>query len=258
MHGTTAIRAWPHAFVRAGFIALASALLLAASQVPAATEPPAPGSDTRIELKLSPPGIQVDTAAAAADDEKDSDDRRSKRRRATIRIDSDRDFESFKDAARAAPWVVGLVFLVVGSIFLTPVILLIGIVWYKLRKTRMQNEALVKLAEQGVVPAAQAVDSVVSGVMPGAGLAAGTGAALAAGSSYQQTVATRRRVIWTDLRRGVLLTAIGLSLTMYSLIEHGSANWVGLVLLFLGVGYVVLWWFEDRHLGPRDAAGGPG
>ena len=76
--------------------------------------------------------------------------------------------------------------------------------------------------------------------MPEAGLAAGTGAALAAGSSYQQAVATRRRVVWSDLRKGVLLAAVGLSLTMYSVIEHGSANWLGLVLLFLGVGYIVL------------------
>ncbi len=255
MHGTTAIRAWPHAVVRAGFLVLASALLLAASQVPAATAPPAPGNDTRIELKVSPPGIKVETAAT--DDETDGDDSRGKRHRATIRIDSDRDFESFKDAVKTAPWIVGLVFLVVGSIFLTPVILLIGIVWYKLRKTRMQNDALLKLAEAGVVPAAQAVESVASGVMPDAGQAAAS-ATVAAGSSYQQVVATRRRDVWSDLRKGVLLAAIGFSLSLYSLVERGSANWFGLVLLFVGLGYVVLWWFEDRHLGPRNAAGGPG
>ena len=36
------------------------------------------------------------------------------------------------------------------------------------------------------------------------------------------------------------------------MIENGSANWLGLVLLFVGLGYIVLWWFEDRHLAQRD------
>ena len=28
----------------------------------------------------------------------------------------------------------------------------------------------------------------------------------------------------------------------------GTASWLGLVLMFLGLGYLLLWWFEDRHL----------
>ncbi len=78
----------------------------------------------------------------------------------------DDDFDSFNDALHTAPWVVGLAFLVAGSILLTPVFLLIGIIWYKLRKTRLQNEALLKLAEKGVMPPAQAVDTMMSGVTP--------------------------------------------------------------------------------------------
>jgi len=32
-----------------------------------------------------------------------------------------------------------------------------------------------------------------------------------------------------------------------------SASWVGLILLFLGIGYCVLWFFEDRApRGTRD------
>ena len=57
----------------------------------------------------------------------------------------------------------------------------------------------------------------------------------------------------TDLRKGVILTAIGLAFVFYSMINSSEANWVGLVLLFLGVGYILLWWFEDRHLQRREA-----
>jgi hypothetical protein len=37
------------------------------------------------------------------------------------------------------------------------------------------------------------------------------------------------------------------------MVESGSASWVGLVLMLLGVGYILLWWFEDRHLQRREA-----
>ena len=82
------------------------------------------------------------------------------RQRVHIQID---DFDSFNDAMDAAPWLVGVVFLVLGSIFLTPILLLVGIIWYKLRKTRLQNEAMLRLAERGVMPTAQAVDAVMAG-----------------------------------------------------------------------------------------------
>ena len=39
------------------------------------------------------------------------------------------------------------------------------------------------------------------------------------------------------------------------MLDDGSPNGLGLVLLFVGMGYVMLWWFEDRQLPP--AAGGP-
>jgi hypothetical protein len=263
MHGTTVVRTWPLAAVRAAFIALAIAVVLAAPPAPAASTPPAPGSETRIKVTPFPPSVQVD-ASTADEDDADSGSKHSKRQRAVIRLDSDRDFESFKDAVKTAPWIVGLVFLVVGSIFLTPIILLIGIVWYKLRKTRMQNDALLKLAEQGVIPTAQAVESVTSGVMPdasagaGAGASAGVAGASAAATSYQAAVASRRRVVWSDLRKGILVGAVGLSWTLYSIVKYSSANWLGLVLLFVGIGYIVLWWFEDRHLTQSKSPGASG
>jgi hypothetical protein len=194
------------------------------------------------------------TEADTTDSKPDSAERKRDRRRERIRIGDD-DFESFNEALHTAPWVVGLAFLVAGSILLTPVFLLIGIIWYKLRKTRLQNEAVLQLAERGAMAPAQAVDAVMSGVMPEAAVAS-TAAPLAASSAapvYQQAVISRRRAVWSDMRKGVILTAVGLSFVFYSMVENGSANWLGLVLMFLGLGYILLWWFEDRHLQRREA-----
>jgi hypothetical protein len=147
------------------------------------------------------------------------------------------------------PWVIGLIFLVVGSIFLTPIVLLIGIIWYKLRRARLQNEAMLALAEKGVVPPAQAAEALAAGASP----------ASAAPQVYQQVAAVRKRAVWSDLRKGVILSTIGLALSFYELTSSGGPSWVGLVLLFVGAGYVTLWWLEGRHLdqtrgGGTDAA----
>jgi hypothetical protein len=73
----------------------------------------------------------------------------------------------------------------------------------------------------------------------------------------------RKRVVWSDLRKGVIMTMIGLAFLFYWITESGSPSWVGLVLLFVGAGYVVLWWLESRHLeqtgaGRATNGGGPG
>src|ERR1700682_5539876 len=202
------------------------------------------------------PTVAPPAATAEADTTEakpDSAERKRDRRRERIRIGDD-DFESFNEALHTAPWVVGLAFLVAGSILLTPVFLLIGIIWYKLRKTRLQNEAVLQLAERGAMAPAQAVDAVMSGVMPEAAVASTATplAGSAAAPVYQQAVISRRRAVWSDMRKGVILTAVGLSFVFYSMVENGSANWLGLVLMFLGVGYILLWWFEDRHLQRRE------
>ena len=57
----------------------------------------------------------------------------------------------------------------------------------------------------------------------------------------------RARAVWSDLRRGIVLVAVGLAVQTCAMIEDGQASGIGLVLLFLGVGYVVLWYFEDRR-----------
>ena len=65
------------------------------------------------------------------------------------------------------------------------------------------------------------------------------------------------------VRKGVLMAGLGFALSMYSFLASRGPNAIGLVLLFVGLGFVVLWWFEQRHLAPpagvaRDAAPGPG
>jgi len=78
---------------------------------------------------------------------------------------------------------------------------------------------------------------------------------------YQQAVALRKRIVWSDLRKGVILSAIGLGLSFYAVTGSGEPSWIGLILLFVGVGYVALWWLEGRHLeqtGATRAGNGAG
>lgn len=244
--------------VSAALIALVLAALCLAGPGMAANAPVTARAATKTQPAAAAPAAPVAAppatpAADATTDEPDEPDEPSSfdRHRARIQIDG---LDSFQQAMDVAPWIVGVVFLVLGSIFLTPIILLVGIIWYKLRKTRLQNEAVLKLAERGVMPSAQAVDAVVSGTSPAQ--AAPIGAAAAA--AVPQAVATRRRAVWSDLRKGVLLLAAGLATVVYAISEHGEPNWLSLVLLFVGAGYVALWWLEDRHLERRVTGSVPG
>ena len=85
-------------------------------------------------------------------------------------------------------------------------------------------------------------------------------AALAAIAPLQeQAQQIRRRAAWSDLRKGVFTAGVGLALSLYSLFDDGSPNGLGLVLIFVGAGFLVLWWFEQRHLAlPGGAAPGTG
>ena len=239
------IRTCPPVAASAAVGLLALALACAALPTQAADTPPKPTTDTAVKTKALPPSVQIDTAAAAEEDDAAGPANRDKRG-AHIRLDTKDDFDDFdvfSNRLQKSPWVIGLIFLVVGSIFLTPVILLIGIIWYKLRKTRLQNEALLALAEKGVVPPAQAADA----------LATGASAASVAPQVYQQAVALRKRVVWSDLRKGVILSMIGLGMSFYFVTASGEPSWLGLILLFVGVGYVALWWLEGRHLEQKGA-----
>ena len=42
------------------------------------------------------------------------------------------------------------------------------ILWYRMRKARMLNETMLKLAEKGIVPSADAIDALTGGNQPAA------------------------------------------------------------------------------------------
>ena len=168
----------------------------------------------------------------------------------------DREYDSFEQFVQDAPWLAVLVFLSVLLVFLVPLLIIVLLIWYKLRKNRLANETMLKLAERGVVPRAAAMDAVASG----------TAASVAAAAmpppgnpAYEQARSLHRRTVWSDLRKGVIMGAVGLGLSFWSILDDGTANSVGLVLLFVGVGYCLLWFFEDRSAEPprRDMSGPP-
>jgi len=163
---------------------------------------------------------------------------------------TDREYDSFQDFVNDAPWLAGLIFLTVLLLFLTPLLIVVLLIWYKIRKTRMQNETMLKLAEKGVVPPNEAMASIA----PSAAASAGMPRSVA--PLYEQARQLRRRAAWSDLRKGVILISIGLAFTFYSMLDDGSPNWIGLILLFLGIGYSVLWFFEDRHASPAPPDAG--
>lgn len=224
--------------VRARFAAFALVLLVAGLATPAPAAAAAEG-DTTVRIRAFPPGVLI---TAANDEETDAVPSRNS---PTLRFDTDEDFETLSERM---PWVIGLIFLVVASIFLTPIVLLVGIIWYKLRKARLQNEAMLALAEKGVVPPAQAAEALAAGASP----------ASVAPQAYQQAIALRKRAVWSDLRKGVILSTLGLALSFYELTSAGGPSWIGLVLLFVGAGYVALWWLEGRHLDQAKSGGDSG
>jgi len=177
-----------------------------------------------------------------------------------IRIEGlgrDREYDSFQQFVQDAPWLAGLVFLSTLLVFLVPLLIVVLLIWYKLRKNRIANETMLKLAERGVVPPAAAMDAVASGTAASVAGAATAPPPPPGMPAYEQVRYVRRRAVWSDLRKGVILVAIGLGLSFWSILDDGTANSVGLVLLFLGLGYCVLWFFEDRTAQPQQPPGTP-
>lgn len=156
-------------------------------------------------------------------------------------VDGSREFDSFEAFVEQAPWIAGLVFAVTFLVFLTPILIIALVIWYKMRKTRMLNETMLLLAEKGVVPPAEAFGALASGNVA-------MQAAPSAAPLYQQAKEVRRKAVWSDLRKGFILGAVGLGFTFYSMLDDGTPNFVGLVLLFVGLAYIVLWYFEDRQV----------
>jgi len=217
-----------------------------AAKAPAkATEsPPAPADAPAAAAKPEEPQADAD-AETEADEPKSADitiDKhgiRVEKGRKRVHVQAfggDREYDSFESFVQDAPWLAGLVFLAVLLVFLVPLLIVVLLIWYKVRKNRMLNETMLQLAEKGVAPAdAMAALEASQGIRPSAGA-----------PLYEQARQFRQRAAASDLRKGVILVALGLAFSFYSIVEDGSPNAVGLVLLFLGIGYCVLWFFEDR------------
>ena len=161
----------------------------------------------------------------------------------------DREYDSVSDFAHTEPGLAFMVVMIVALVFLSPVLAIGLILWYRMRKARMMNETMLRLAEKGVVPPAEALNALTGNS------SAAIAAAPSAAPLYEQAKQIQRRAAWSDLRKGVILGGIGLGLTSFSMFDDGTPNSVGLVLLFVGIGYIVLWWFEDRQFAPKRGAG---
>jgi hypothetical protein len=139
-------------------------------------------------------------------------------------------------------------------VFLVPLLIIVLLIWYKIRKNRLANETMLKLAERGVVPTAAAMDAVATGNAASVAAAAAPASAAASMPAYEHARLLHRRTVWSDLRKGVILTGIGLGLVAFSMFDDGTPNSVGLVCLFVGAGYCLLWYFEDRNRLPQRNA----
>jgi hypothetical protein len=203
----------------------------------AAGTPDKPGARVDAEISIGDKGIVIKRRRGDRDAEALADPH---------------DFDSFEQFVEQAPWLAGLVFMVTAFVFLVPLLIIVLVIWYKMRTNRLRNETMLKLAERGVVAPGAAIDAVAASP---ASTALETTPATA--PLYEQAKQVRRRAAWSDLRKAVILGGIGLGLTLYSMFEEGSANALGLVLLFVGIGYGFLWHFEDRQIGARRAGATP-
>jgi hypothetical protein len=171
-------------------------------------------------------------------------------KRARVQIDglgTDRKFDSFGAFAHDEPAIAAMVVAIVSVVFLAPVLAIGLILWYRMRKARMLNETMLKLAEKGIVAPADALEALAGGKQ-----AAALATAAATAPLYEQARQIQRRAAWSDLRKGVITGGIGLGLTLFSMFDDRSPNSVGLVLLFVGIGFVLLWWLEERQIAPSN------
>jgi len=215
----------------------------------------------KIEIKqeAGAPAKGSTTPGDSADDEEASSGGKSRSGRGVI-VDNrghvqvqrfgDKDFDSVGDFVQNEPELAGAIVAVVTVVFLAPVLVVALVLWYRMRKARMLNETMIRLAEKGIVPPSDALE-----MLAGSKQAAASVAALAAiAPLHEQAQQIRRRAAWSDLRKGVFTAGVGLALSLYSLFDDGSPNGLGLVLIFVGAGFLVLWRFEERHLAPRGGA----
>ena len=219
----------------------------AADPAPAATAPPAPEAPSTPKTESrAKPEADLSAGDARVDAEITINERGmriTKPGRGAPHVTvGGHEYDSFEAFVEQAPWIAGLVFMTTALVFLVPLVVIILVIWYKMRRARMMNETMLKLAERGVVPPGEAMQAIANG-RPEPALQSGPATA----SLYEQARSLRKRAAWSDLRKGVIIGAIGFAMTAYSMLDDGSPNGLGLVLLFVGIGFVVLWYLEDRQ-----------
>ncbi len=224
------------------------------------------GSGKSVTINI---GVKAEPDAAGADDGGAAEGKAGEKRESKVIVKDggasihftgspDREYASVREFLHAEPELATMVILVVTVVFLSPVLAIGLVLGYRVRKLRMQNETMLKLAEKGFVMPAEAIEAVASGSMAPP-MRSDLAASSAAGSTAlgERVAALRKQAAWSDLRKGIIMGAIGIGLTLFSAFDDRSPNAVGLVLLFVGIGYVVLWWFEQRSIAPRGGADGP-
>ncbi len=82
-----------------------------------------------------------------------------------IQIDGlgDKEFDSVGEFVQDEPEIAGMVVAIVTVIFLSPVLMIALVLWYRMRKTRMLNETMLKLAEKGIVTSSDALEALAGG-----------------------------------------------------------------------------------------------
>ena len=227
----------------------------AAANADAAPASPASksGKGMRIGISVDTDDADADTAKATGKDAQRGDIViEKKNKRIHVRgAGKKSDFDSFDELMTDEP-TAAMVVSIVAIIFLSPALIVGMVIWYRMRKARMLNETVLKLAERGALPPGEAVQALTMGQLPPGSAFTGPGAAAASGAAALAPMTeVRRAAIRSDLRKAIILAALGVAFTMHSTYDGGSPNVVGLILLFLGIGYGVLWWFESRQI---DAA----
>ncbi len=119
------------------------------------------------------PGARSDSGPRADEAGDDASSQRGEkpRKRARVTIDgigTDREFDSFDEFVRDEPELAAMVVAVVTVVFFAPVLAIALILWYRMRKARMLNETMLKLAEKGIVSSADAIDALGGGKQPAA------------------------------------------------------------------------------------------
>jgi hypothetical protein len=227
-----------------------------ASESAAKAEPPAPGPGSASPSATAPASRDAAPGASGRPSrgigvgiEVKGDDEPAGDSTHTTKIRIDKDFDSMESFMQDGGWIAGLVFFTVMLVFAVPVLIVALVIWYRLRRTRMVNEAIVKLAEQGAIAHAAALDALANGRAPPPPNGS------PATPAYDLPKTMVKRAARSDLRTGVICGAVGLAFTLYWFFNGRHASFIGLILLFVGIAFCALWWFERPK--PAGAATPP-